>query len=102
MILRKLLAHPLTRNMDVDNLQTTFLHQQIIQEKPLLHSIYQQWYRIVLDNLPMGSGPILELGTGVGFLKQIYSALITSDIIWLPSNILSLDGQQLPFASASL
>ena len=102
MRLRNWLAHPMTRGIDVDDPQTTLLRRQIIMEKPLLYSIYEQWYRVILNSLPKGIGPVLELGTGAGFLKQFCPELVTSDIFWLPDNTLTLDGQRIPFTAASL
>jgi len=48
------------------------------------------------------NGPILELGSGAGFLKNYHPDLLTSDILPVPGLDLLLDGQKLPFHHASL
>ena len=41
-ILNNALQHPLTKGMGIDDPHTTYLRKQIIQEKPLLKSIYNE------------------------------------------------------------
>ena len=50
--LLNLLQHPLTKGMDLDDPETTNLRKKIIQEKPLLKKIYEEWYRAVCDYIP--------------------------------------------------
>ncbi len=69
-LLTNLLSHPLTRGLDIDAIQTTELRKQIICNKPFLKKIYAQWYFQIIENLPASVGPVLELGTGAGFLKN--------------------------------
>ena len=96
-LLRNILQHPLTRGMDLDDPGTTRLRKQIIQEKPLLKNIYEEWYRSVCDHLPRIDGPVLEIGSGAGFLKKYIPELITSDIMPISGNDIACDAQQLPF-----
>ena len=53
-----------------------------------------------LQNIP--EGPILELGSAGGFLKEIHNNIITSDVICTKYIDVVLDGHQLPFQSTSL
>jgi len=101
-LLRKILQHPLTRGMNLDDPNTTSLRKQIIQEKPLLNKIYQEWYRTVCDHLPAIDGPVLEIGSGAGFLKTYITELITSDIMPIPGNDIACDAQRLPFSEKCL
>ena len=96
-LLRKILQHPLTREMDLDDPKTTSLRKTIIQEKPLLKSIYQEWYRTVSDHLPNVDGPVLEIGSGAGFLESYIPDLITSDILPVAGNHIACEAQRLPF-----
>jgi SAM-dependent methyltransferase len=50
--LRRILAHPLTRGLDVDNPRTTALRRQIIEGKPFLRRIYQEWYEMLAGAIP--------------------------------------------------
>jgi len=96
------LAHPLTRGIDIDDPRTTDLRSTIIQQKPILRKIYREWYRLLSDDLPVGDGHALELGSGGGFLDQFIPDLITSDMFVLPKIHLVMDGRRMPLADASL
>lgn len=96
-MLKSWLAHPLTRHLPLDDPLTTFLKREIIQEKSFLNRIYREWYSSMISQLPAGDLPILEIGTGGGFLHEYIPDLITSDIISLPWLSTVLDGKHLPF-----
>ena len=65
-MLKSLLAHPLTKGLDIDDPKTTRLRRQIIQEKYFLRKIYEEWYQSIAASLPGGEGAVLELGSGGG------------------------------------
>jgi len=88
--------------MDVDDPSTTDLRNEIIQSKPLLKAIYEEWYRLICDHLPAINGHVLELGSGGGFLREKIPGLITSEIFRCRNTQLVLDGQLLPFRSQTL
>ncbi|HQI02367.1 MAG TPA: methyltransferase domain-containing protein [Deltaproteobacteria bacterium] len=98
----KLLQHPLTRGLDLDDPQTTIIRKRIINEKPFLKQIYQEWYGWIARSLPEGEGPVLELGSGAGFLNEYVSPLITSEIFFCNFVDAILDGCDLPFKNGSL
>lgn len=98
----KWLQHPLTRGFDLDNPQTTVLRKQIIREKSFLKQIYQEWYAWIAQNLPEGSDPILELGSGAGFLNEYIPGLITSEVFSCNLVDIVLDGCVLPLKKKSL
>jgi SAM-dependent methyltransferase len=97
-----LLVHPLARGVDIDSPATTKIRQAIIREKRFLRKIYEEWYGDILAALPAGNGPILEVGTGAGFLADYVPNLITSEVFPVPGVTLVLDSRCLPFASGSL
>jgi SAM-dependent methyltransferase len=101
-LLRRMLAHPLTAGRDLDDPATTHLRRQIVQSKPFLKAIYDEWYGILAAQLPAIDGPVLELGSGAGYCEQFIPGLITSEILFCPGVGLVADAQQLPFADASL
>lgn len=101
-MLKKWLSHPLTRGFDIDDPNTTHLRRQIIQEKRFLRQIYHEWYAMIVAALPAGDAPVLELGSGAGFLNEMLPNLITSEIFYDPNIEAVLDGQKLPFADQSL
>jgi len=101
-VLRKLLAHPLTRDLSVDDAETTVRRRQIIQEKKFLRRIYEEWYCAIVDSLPAGDGVVLEIGSGGGFMHEWIPGLITSDVLPVPGVSVVLDGHKLPFADRAL
>ena len=103
--LQKLLAHPLTRDLSVDDPRATARRRRIIQEKAFLRKLYAEWYDKLIAALPDGTktpGKVLEIGSGGGFFKNELPSCITSEVFALPGIDLILDGQHLPFASSSL
>ncbi len=100
--LRRLLTHPLTASLDADDPRTTELRRQILESKPFLKKIYEEWYAEIAGALPQGSGAMLELGSGAGFLSRHIPDLITSEIFSCSHARVVLSAHQLPFESVSL
>jgi SAM-dependent methyltransferase len=100
--LRRLLAHPLTRDLDIDDPRTTQLRREILRSKPFLERLYREWYALIAAGLPVGEGPILELGSGAGFFAEVFPDLITSEVRFYDHVRTVLDGQRLPFRDGSL
>src|SRR5260370_7081367 len=101
-MLRELLAHPLTRGLDIDDPRTTELRRSIIQEKSFLRKIYQDWYAAIVADLPPCDGPVLELGSGGGFLRDYIQDLITSEGFNSPGVSIVADAHSLPFTHPPL
>jgi hypothetical protein len=81
----------------------TIRRSQIIQQKGFLKCFYQKCYLDIAECLPNSiDGPVLEIGSGAGFLKEYISGLLTSEILHVPGVDVICDGQRLPFKSASL
>lgn len=100
--LRKLLAHPLTRDLDLDDPKTTELRRLIVAQKPFLRGIYNEWYGNISRSLPELPGKVLELGSGAGYLNEALPGLIASDVFVCSGIDVVLDGQLLPFGDRSL
>ena len=100
--MRRWLAHPLTCGLSLDDPETTRLRRQIVRDKAFLRRIYEEWYGQIIEAIPQGGQPILELGAGAGFLREYVPALIASEIFHLPGIDVVLDGLHLPFAEESL
>lgn len=101
-LINSLLSHPLTRGRDIDDPRTTELRKEIISSKPFLNKIYRRWYSIISEKLPAGDEPVLELGSGAGFLKEYIPALITSDIMPVKGCDLACNALHLPITDNSL
>jgi len=106
-MLKKLLqlffVHPLARKIDLDSPEATVLRRQIIQRKTFLKKFYRECYLSIAQSLPNHiNGPVIELGSGAGFLKEYIPNLLTSEIIKIPNVDLILDGTNLPFSTDAL
>ncbi len=97
--LRTLLAHPLTRGLDIDSPATTHVRRRIIREKAFLRRLYEEWYGLIRGALPPFEGPVLELGSGAGFMAEFIEGLITSEVFATPGASMVLDGTRLPFVT---
>ena len=105
MIVRRLkaaMAEPRTRGLDIDDPATTVLRRRIIQEKPFLRRIYEEWYQAIVQEVPRGDGAVLELGCGAGFFGRYLPETITSDVFPWPDVKVVLEAQRLPFADGAL
>jgi len=100
---KSLLTHPLTRGLDIDSPQMTIRRSKIIEQKAFLKCFYEKCYRQIAERLPTSiKGPVLEIGSGAGFLKKTVGGLITSEILHIPNVDVICDCQTLPFKSSSL
>lgn len=100
-VLYRILAHPLTRELSVDDPRTTLLRREIIQNKPFLKKLYSEWYVRIVDALPRKQD-VLELGSGAGFLQDHIPNLITSEVFETPGVRLVADARDLPLPDRSL
>jgi SAM-dependent methyltransferase len=100
--IKKFLAHPETLDLSVDDPRTTERRRCVIQSNRFLWQVYDEWYRSISGCIPTGTGSVLELGSGGGFLSRYVPGLITSEVFLCSDIQLVLDGRQLPFSSASL
>jgi len=99
--LQKLLGHPLTRGLAVDDPRTTLLRHDIVQNKAFLRALYTEWYERICDALDK-KNDILELGSGAGFLQQFLPGLITSEVFETPGVKLIANACNLPLQDQSL
>jgi SAM-dependent methyltransferase len=102
-MLKNILAHPLTQGMDLDSPETSKLRRKIIKDKDFLYKIYLEWYQSIFAKISIDiPGRILELGSGGGFLGEIFPEVIKSDIIYLSNIDVIVDAHKLPFRLNSL
>ena len=101
-LLSRLLAEPAMEDLDLDAPQTTTAARALIQSKPFLRRVYDDWYARLSAALPSSGGPVLELGSGGGFLPTVAGGVIASDIQPLPHVDVVIDAGRLPFRSGTL
>lgn len=100
-LLQRWLTHPLTREMNIDDPQTTALRLRVIRPKPFLRKIYEEWCRNIAAQFP-SHARALELGSGAGFLKELMPQLITSELFSTPGAELVIDARAIAMDEASL
>ncbi len=75
-------------------------HRAAWAKNPALRRVYESYFQTILD-LCGPQRPIIELGTGPGFLKAFCPEIIATDITPTPWLDAVVDGCQLPFKSES-
>ena len=85
----------------LDDPRTTLLHKEIIKTKPFLRRLYEEWYNEFISAGEQLGGKMLEIGSGGGFLKDIYPKVITSDILPLGCDM-TFSAEQIPLKDAEL
>jgi SAM-dependent methyltransferase len=97
------LQYPSAADVSIDSPEATIERWQLIRDKIFLRRIYDEWYTLVASAIPATEKPVLELGSGAGFLSDYVDGLITSDILELPQVSRVLDAcAGLPFEDGSL
>ena len=88
---------------DLDDPATTLLHAEIIQKKPFLRKLYIDFYKQLEKVVSNPEEKVLvELGSGAGFIKEVISNAITSDILELPNVDKVFSALEMPFEKASV
>jgi SAM-dependent methyltransferase len=100
--LKSFLAEPLTANLNVDDPRTTESRIQILNRKPFVRRIYDEWYSMIQERIPKGGGSVLELGSGSGYFRKFVPGVIQSEVFPCSNVDIVADACQMPFSSASL
>ena len=95
---------PETRHIeDLDDPATTLLHAEIVKKKLFLRKLYIDFYKQLGRAVSNPENKVLvELGSGGGFIKEVISNVITSDIIELPNVDKVFSAVNMPFEQASI
>ncbi len=84
------------------DVSTVLDRRRIVRRKKFLRRTYDEWYSVIASRLPARDGPVLELGSGAGFLEKYIPGLITSDVFPCEGVQRVIWAEKLPFADASL
>lgn len=88
---------------DLDDPNASLAHRDIILKKPFLKRLYTDWYLIfIIKSKEIKNGKYLEIGSGGGFLKDVFPEVITSDILILPNVDLIFTAEEIPFKENEL
>jgi SAM-dependent methyltransferase len=87
---------------DMDDARRTLVHRDIILAKPFLRKLYTKWYSSLIARTGSVNGKYLEIGSGGGFLKEVFPEVVTSDILTLETVDIVCSAENLPFENNSL
>src|SRR5215213_8484099 len=88
---------------DLDDPLRTEEHEKIIRSKPFLKKLYLEWYDELGKQLPsLPEGKIIELGSGGGFIKDIFPQVTTSDVMQLDSCDMCFTAENIPLENNSV
>ena len=71
-------------------------------ERPLVRRQYGEWYRLIVESLADVGRPTVELGSGIGKLRQYKPDVVTTDIEPTPWADLVVDAEALPYEDGEL
>ena len=91
------------KKYSLDAPETTLLHRKIILRKKFLYKLYKEFYLDFYNvRKETPAGEALEIGSGGGFIKDVISDVITSDIQEFEHCDLCFDASKIPFGNSSL
>lgn len=71
-------------------------------ERPFVRRQYGEWYRLIVDSLSDVAGPTIELGSGIGKLKEHVPDAVTTDIEPTPWADAVVDAEALPYSDGEI
>lgn len=71
-------------------------------ERPLVRSLYDEWYRAIGERLSSVPGDSVELGSGIATLRRVCPEVRPTDVEPTPWTEEVVDAESLPFADGSL
>ncbi|HEV3229122.1 MAG TPA: class I SAM-dependent methyltransferase [Solirubrobacteraceae bacterium] len=82
--------------------ETLRAHRDAWEGRPLLRSLYREWFGRVEQELSQVAGPCVELGSGIGAFKDFRPATVATDIGPTPWADEVVDAQDMPYEDASV
>ncbi len=100
------LVHPRLKGVEVGSPEWFAAQKAMMGDKPLVRRCYDLWYRLLLADAdsvppPFHNHPVVELGSGSSYLKELRPGIITSDVAPGIADMV-IDGRSLPFPDASV
>lgn len=72
------------------------------ERRPLVRALYGEWFELIRDALADADAPTVELGSGIGALKEAIPDVITTDVEPTPWAERVVDAERLPFTDESV
>ncbi len=92
----------MSRAPSLNLIETLQAHREAWERRPLLRSLYREWFGKVERELSALPGLCVELGCGIGAFKDFRPATVATDIAATPWADAIVDAQELPYADASI
>jgi SAM-dependent methyltransferase len=77
-------------------------HERAWNDRPLLRSIYRDWFELLASRLSRVDRPTIELGSGIGQLRDAVPDLVTTDVEPTPWADRVVDADALPYGDGEL
>ncbi|SRR6266404_235841 len=84
----------------LDSKKSLIIHKKIIKTNKFLNKIYESYYQEIKKDCSIS--PIVEIGSGGGFIKKIISKAITTDVIKADGIDIVTTAENLPFNDGSV
>lgn len=91
--------------MDVDGQDRIFLHRKILERKPMLREVFTDFHNIFhkLDiQFLTADGLQIELGAGVSPMRDSYSEVLSTDIVYSPNLDRCLNAEAMDLTDGSV
>lgn len=85
---------------DIDTKESLLDHKKIINNNKFLNLIHKSFYKKIALNV--SQKPVVEIGSGPGFIKTVIHSAITTDVIKGPGIDTIAFAENLPFKSKSV
>jgi len=72
------------------------------EERPLVRALYRGWYARMAELLAEGDGPTVEIGAGIGTLRESIPGVVATDVEPTPWSDRVVDATELPYEDGSL
>ena len=94
-------------NIDFDSIEASEKAAKIMKNKKCLYEIYVEVYKMMMSSAIKylflhKDAKMLEIGSGGGFIKDLFPNVITSDIKPLPTVDIVVNAEKLPFGDGEL
>ncbi|MFN8542837.1 MAG: class I SAM-dependent methyltransferase [Candidatus Binatia bacterium] len=76
-------------------------HRAVWARKPALRAIYRHWIE-ALRRESVPGGPLIEVGCGPGFMKELWPEVLATDVVASPYAERVVDAAALPFADGEV
>jgi SAM-dependent methyltransferase len=77
-------------------------HERIWERRPLVRALYREWFELIASRLASVPGPTIELGGGLGRIREVVPDALVTDVEPTPWAMAVVDAQSLPYADSSV